>query len=99
MATNKNNSPKKPKNDNYLIDYVKGFTGKNKNVLPVKSKRGGKRPGAGKKKGPATKTFSIRHKSNVIEDLKNNYNKKDLQNKGRQFLTDLHNNIPDVRHV
>jgi hypothetical protein len=99
MAINKNNSPKKTKNDNYLIDYVKGFTGKNKNVLPVKKTRGGKRSGAGRKKGQSTKVFSIRHKSIVIDELKGYYDKKYLQTMCRDFLNELFKAIPDVRHV
>jgi hypothetical protein len=56
---------------------------------------GGKRKGSGRPKGPETKNFSIRHKASVIDKIRNNYPKKELSARSKEFLNELVNMIPD----
>lgn len=58
----------------------------------IKDKRGGERPGAGRKTGPPTMTLGIRHKVSVIEKVRKKLNPKELQKKGREWLDSIAKN-------
>lgn len=60
----------------------------------MKNKRkpgsGGKRPGAGGRKKEPTKCITIRHKTSVIEAIRNKLPSKQIQQSGRAWLDNLH---------
>lgn len=56
-----------------------------------KSKRGGKRPGSGRKPtGPKTTTVAFRYSLATISALKDEYGSRDLNRKVQGFLEELH---------
>lgn len=51
-----------------------------------KDNRGGKREGAGRKKGEPTLTVTIRHTEKAIKKLRKKYTPSAIQQKGREWI-------------